>query len=152
MNLDLPMQFGIILSIDCTKDDDLSSYLPREEIMEKLDQTEDDSEQEYDYLEGWEDHHHTKLCGFLEEEDFAKLVEDVGLYASTTETMGIIGAPWTPSGMGWAPAMAFEADGSDAIISMYVTPFPEVGEDIPAELSEEDWKAICEKVLKKYGA
>jgi hypothetical protein len=144
------MTFGVILSIDCVKKRDIESYMPSAELLEQMDKTEGDESFEYDYLEGpWEGGHHVKLVCLIDEKDFNCLVKEMGLYADDTETEGIIGAPWTPSGFGWAPAMNFDGEDFEAIINAYVTPFP--ANKKRKELTEKEWEKTRKKVLKKYG-
>ena len=144
------MDFGVVFSIDCPNDEELATYLPRAEVLKKLQETEkDDGEGEYEYLGGsWVGGHHTKYAGILKKKEFEMLVEDLCLRADTTETMGIMGAPWTESGMGWSPAMNFEALGAGpAIFSVYVSPLPLSTKEVTEEL----WEQLRAEVLEKYG-
>lgn len=64
---------------------------------------------------------HRKWCAILNQEQFDEFVEHCDLYASSTPTMGSIGAPGY--GFGWAPAICFQSEGdSYAYQNAYVTP------------------------------
>lgn len=65
---------------------------------------------------------HRKWCALLTPDEFAKFVDDVGLRAEDVETMGSLGAPGF--GLGWAPAVSFQADDPAAWQNAYVTPIP----------------------------
>jgi len=147
------MQFSIIYSVDCHSEADLRDFLPRREIREQMDQTEDDEQYDYDYLEGvWEGGHHIKLTGILDEDQFAKFLQDTGMVAQEIETMGSIGAPGF--GFGWAPAICFEPSPDcgdhDSIRNAYVTPAPDSDEE-NEHMSEAGWDAIKDEILARYG-
>ncbi len=56
------MQFSIIYSVDCPADENIDLYAPPE-VKELWDQTEDDGQYEYGYLEGrWTNGTHRKWC------------------------------------------------------------------------------------------
>ena len=106
-----------------------STYAPPQ-VEELWDETEDDDNYEYGYLEGrWEGGHHRKWCAILDREQFEEFVDRCGLIAESTETMGSLGAPGF--GFGWAPAISFNSDDPDAIQCAYVTPIPEVSKEPP---------------------
>jgi len=141
------MLFSIIYSVDVPRDETVNPYLPREEILKKMDETEDDDCYEYNYLEGdWENGHHTKICGVLNKEEFSKFIDDTNLYAEDVETMGSIGAPGL--GFGCSPAISFNGDEQNAILSAYVTPIPEITR---GECKENDWDRIKKAVLNMFG-
>ena len=110
-------------------------------------ETEDDDQYEYGYLEGcWENGHHRKWCAILTREQFDEFIDQCGLIAERTETMGSLGAPGF--GYGWSPAISFRSDDPDAIQNAYVTPMPEVRKE---HGDEQDWKRIRGAVLAVYG-
>ena len=113
------MQFSVIYSADCPADENIESFAPPE--IDLWDETEDDDNYEYSYLEGeWENGHHRKWCAILTRDQFTEFVEHCGLFAEDVETMGSLGAPGF--GYGWAPAISFNSDDPAAIQSAYVTP------------------------------
>jgi hypothetical protein len=140
------MQFSVIYSVDVPADEDVLRYAPPK-VEELWDETEDDDNYEYGYLEGrWEGGHHRKFCAILDREQFEKFVDRCGLVAESTETMGSLGAPGF--GFGWAPAISFHSDDPDAILNAYVTPIPEVSKE---HADERDWQRVRGAVLAVYG-
>jgi hypothetical protein len=140
------MLFSVIYSADTPSDVNVLDYAPPE-VDELWDETENDDQYEYGYLEGcWEGGHHRKWCATLDREQFDDFVHSCGLNAESTETMGSIGAPGF--GFGWAPAISFSSDDPDAILNAYVTPMPEVHKD---HGDEHDWKRVRGAVLAVYG-
>lgn len=140
------MQFSIIYSVDVPVDVDVFDFAPPQ-VDELWDETEDDDQYEYNYLEGcWTDGHHRKWCALLNRKQFDEFTQHCGLFAERCETMGSIGAPGF--GFGWAPAISFNADNPDAIQSAYVTPLPETRKEA---LDEHDWERVRGAVLAVYG-
>lgn len=140
------MLFSVIFSVDVPANTNVLAYAPPE-VDELWDETEDDDQFEYGYLEGcWENGHHRKWCAILDREQFDDFVHSCGLSAESTETMGSLGAPGF--GFGWAPAISFSSDDSDAIQSAYVTPLPETHKDSG---DEHDWNRVRGAVLAVYG-
>lgn len=94
---------------------------------------------------------HRKYAGLLTRAQFDRLIEETGMWAETTETLGSIGAPGF--GYGLAPAISFRNDDPDAIQSMYVTPVPEVEPKRPVtrERGERVWDRVRNAVLTVYG-
>jgi hypothetical protein len=139
------MQFSIIYSVDVPHNYNVFSYAPPS-VDELWDQSEDDSEYQYGYLEGrWEGGHHRKWCAVLNREQFDDFVHACNLNAESSETLGSLGAPGF--GFGWAPAISFTSDDPDAIQSAYVTPLPETHK----EGDEHDWDRVKGAVLAVYG-
>jgi hypothetical protein len=139
------MQFSVIYSVDTPADIDVLDYAP-EQVDDLWDETEDDSQFEYSYLEGrWEGGHHRKWCALLTREQFDKFVDRCGLIAEDVQTMGSLGAPGF--GVGWAPAISFRSDDPDAIQSAYVTPIPETSKEA---LDEHDWDRVRSAVIAVY--
>ena len=139
------MLFSIIYSADCPEDADINDFAPPD--LELWDETEDDDQYDYGYLEGrWENGHHRKWCAVLNREHFDEFVNHTGLFAEDVETMGSLGAPGI--GLGWAPAISFHADDPDAIQNAYVTPIPEVERQ---SCGENDWDRVRGAVLSVYG-
>jgi len=143
------MNFSIIFSVDVPGDTSIRQYLPNRRIRRQLTQTEGDEQYDYKYLEGcWKKGKHRKLCGILNRKDFDQLVEDLSMWADSTETMGSLGAPGF--GMGWAPAISFIAEHYDAIMSMYVTPIPDCPPPEGDEALDRAWKRIKKAVVSVY--
>jgi hypothetical protein len=130
------MKFSIIYSVDVPEDEDISRFAPPD--LDLWDETEDDDQYEYGYLEDrWENGSHRKWCAILDREQFDDFVQQCGLIAESTETMGSLGAPGF--GFGWAPAISFTSHDSDAIQSAYVTPIPEVKSE---SFGERNWERV----------
>ncbi len=139
------MQFSVIYSADTPGDVDVLAYAPPD--LDLWDETEDDDQYEYGYLEGsWEQGHHRKWCAILDREQFEEFIDELGFVGETTETMGSLGAPGL--GFGLSPAISFRADDPDAILDAYVTPVPEVRKK---HGTDRDWKRIRGAVLAMYG-
>jgi len=140
------MQFSVIYSVDIPENININDFAPPN-VDELWDETEDDDQYEYGYLEGrWENGSHRKWCAILEREQFDAFVERCGLFAEDVQTMGSLGAPGF--GFGWAPAVSFTSDDPDAIQNAYVTPLPETKRE---ELGEREWNRVREAVLAIYG-
>jgi hypothetical protein len=93
--------------------------------------------------------------GILNKKQFERFLEDTGLHADSTETMGSLGVPWAdPPGLGLAPAIAFNSEDQDAIQGAYVTPLPEVeiqsGFNM-ANRGDRYWRLIKQAILNMYG-
>ena len=139
------MKFSIIYSADVPEDVDVMDHAPPN-VAELWDQTEDDDNFEYGYLEGdWEHGHHRKWYAILDREQFDEFVDHCGLFAEDVETMGSLGAPGF--GFGWAPAISFNGDDPDAIQNAYVTPLIEVKRE---GCDERDWDRVRGAVLSVY--
>lgn len=139
------MLFSIIYSADVPGDSNILDFAPPN-VAELWDETEDDDQYEYGYLEGeWEQGHHRKWCALLTRGQFNEFVEHCGLVAERIETRGSLGAPGF--GFGWAPAISFCSDDPEAIQSAYVTPLPETRRD---RCDERDWKRVRKAVLATY--
>ena len=138
------MQFSVIYSVDTPADVDVLDYAPP--VLDFWDETEDDDQYEYAYLEGrWEEGHHRKWCALLTREQFDKFVDHCGLVAEDVQTLGSLGAPGC--GFGLAPAISFRSDDPDAIQSAYVTPIPETTKEV---LDDRDWERVRSAVLAVY--
>lgn len=67
--------------------------------------------------------------------------------AEDVQTMGSLGAPGF--GFGWAPAIAFNDDGTErAILNAYVTPIPETRKE---RYDERDWERVRRAILSVFG-
>ena len=138
-------KFSVIYSADCPATEDISDFAPPN--LDLWDETEDDDQYEYGYLEGcWENGHHRKWVAILDRDQFEEFVEHCGLQAEDVETMGSLGTPGC--GFGWAPAISFTSDDPDAIQSAYVTPLPEVRKEA---CDEGDWERVRGAMLAVYG-
>ena len=139
------MQFSVIYSADCPSDEDINDFAPPD--LSHWDQTEDDDQYEYGYLEGcWENGHHRKWCAILTRDQFTEFVEHCGLTAEDVETMGSLGAPGF--GLGWAPAISFNSDDPNGIHNAYVTPLPDSKR---GDCDESDWGRVRDAMLAVYG-
>jgi hypothetical protein len=139
------MQFSIIYSADVPADVDVRDYAPPR-VEELWDETEDDDQFEYSYLEGgWEEGHHRKWCAVLTREQFDEFVRRCGLVADDVQTMGSLGTPGC--GFGRAPAISFRSDDPVAIQSAYITPLPETQKH---QYDERDWDRVRSAVLAVY--
>ncbi|HZZ79986.1 MAG TPA: hypothetical protein VFE62_15815 [Gemmataceae bacterium] len=140
------MLFSVIYSVDVCADDDVLTYAPPQ-VEDIWDQTEDDEQFEYAYLEGrWEGGHHRKWCAILTREQFDKFIDRCGLAAEDVQTMGSLGAPGC--GFGWAPAISFTSSDPDAIQTAYVTPLPEIEKE---NFDDRDWERLRGAVVAVYG-
>ena len=139
------MKFSIIYSVDVPADTDVLQYSPPD--LSLWDETEDDAQYEYGYLEGrWESGHHRKWAALLDRAQFDKFIEHCVLKAEDVQTMGSIGA--VGFGIGLVPAISFTSDEPDAILSAYVTPIPGISR---RSFDELDWERIRSAVLAVYG-
>lgn len=139
------MWFSVVYSVDVPAEGRTEDYAPPD--VELWDQTEDDGQYEYSYLEGeWLGGHHRKWAAFLERQQFDDFIDHCQLRAEDVQTLGTIGAPGC--GFGWAPAISFVRDHPAAILSAYVTPLPNVRRK---ELSSDDWDRVRGAVLAVYG-
>lgn len=140
------MKFSVIYSVDVPHGEDVLDFAPPE-VAELWDQTEDDGQYEYGYLEGrWENGHHRKWVAILDRDHFDDFIERCGLHAEDVQTMGSIGTPGC--GFGWAPAISFTSDDPVAIASAFVTPLPECRRD---QCKDGDWDRVRRAVLGVYG-
>ena len=141
------MLFSVIYSADCPRSESISRFRPPK-ARKLWDTTEDDSQYGYGYLEGdWEKGKHRKWAAMLTKDQFTEFVQSTGLVAEDVQTMGSIGAPGF--GVGWAPAISFNDDGSErAILNAYVTPIPETSKD---QYDERDWERVRRAVLSVFG-
>lgn len=140
------MQFSVIYSVDVPEGEDIDLFAPPN-ADDLWDQTEDDDQYEYGYLEGrWENGSHRKWCAILNREQFDEFIDHCGLIAEDVQTMGSLGAPGF--GFGWAPAISFNSDDPDAIQNAYFTPLPEAMKN---GCDERDWERVRSAVLSVYG-
>lgn len=146
-------QFSIIYSVDVPKGAYLAKYRPPK--FQKLEWFVTESgPSEYAYLdeEGdelhWKGGKHRKYCNILSFADFCDFLESQNLVVEKCHTLGSFGAPGF--GMGWAPAVPFRADNSDAIQDAYVTPIPPEPDyehqpllpGMPEDVDIPDWEAV----------
>lgn len=120
------MKFGVAFSVEAPRDVSIDWIIPPK-LRRKLECWSRRGRAELLIDEpGWWS---ARYGGVLSKQDFKDLVEEAHLEADDVQTMGILGAPWSPSGFGPAPAVAFIAVDNvnfDRAISCYVTPLPEV--------------------------
>lgn len=148
------MRFGVILTIDCQRQDSITEWLPPNPRLFKLTEKDDQGDCEH-FGPKWKNHKHRKYVGEISREQFDALVEKLNLKADSTPTMGSLGVPWTASGLGLAPAVCFveDADRLEAYLQAYVTPLPEVqmrksGTD---DYYDRCWERVRRAVLNTYG-
>jgi hypothetical protein len=140
------MRFSIIYGVDVPEGSRIADFAPPG-VEELWDETEDDAQYEYGYLEGrWQGGHHRKWCAMLTRRQFEQFVECCGLIAESTETLGSLGAPGF--GYGWAPAISFRGDDPSAIQSAYVTPIPETSK---SQCDERDWERVRRAMITVFG-
>ena len=141
------MQFSVIFSVDVPQGVSIREFAPPQ-VGRLWNLTEGDEQFEYSYLEGrWEKGKHRKWVALLTRKQFDAFVSKLGLYAESTETMGSLGAPGF--GFGWSPAISFNADHENAILSAYVTPLPTTTKEGG---DERDWQRVRQAVLSVYAA
>ena len=139
------MLFSVIFSVDVPSNVSIKPYTPPQRSLWTM--TEGDEQFEYSYLEGrWERGKHRKWAALLTRKQFDSFVEKLGLVAEGVQTMGSLGAPGF--GFGWSPAVSFNADDEDALLSAYVTPIPEVEKD---SFNERDWQRVRAAIISVYG-
>ena len=143
------MNFGVIYTVDIPIPDrwrggmKLSDFHPKVlkhkrgvwRQTEKSDNPERDS-----YGAAWR---HAKFCALLTKEELKEFLNRFGFtYHSRCETMGAMGMPggvW----YGCSPAWSFDGDGeSEALLNIYLTPWPEVEKKTGVADSEKNWKNI----------
>jgi hypothetical protein len=143
------MLFSVIYSVDCQFETEIGQFNPRRSLRRHLQLTEGDECREYDYLgDDWANHKHRKWAGILTRPQFEALLDDTGMWAESTETMGSLGAPGF--GFGLAPAISFRNDDPQAIQGMYVTPIPCV--DRVGGWTERDFERIKRAIVHQYGS
>jgi hypothetical protein len=141
--------FGVLLSIDAPRGK-LGEGLPRRSLRRVL--RGDLGESEYRYLaEGdprscWFRAMEWKGSAVLNRAQFEALVEDVGLVALDTRTLGSLGVPWAAGGL--APAISFDAPNDWCIVSCYVTPLPNRAGS--GDFNERDWERVRSAVVRAY--
>jgi hypothetical protein len=141
------VKFFLILSVDIPRSLKIGDFMPSKKIRRKLQQTEDDSSYEYDYLEGeWSKGKHRKLVGELNKQDFIQLSEDLDLISEDVQTMGMI------TGEGHYPAISMRSDSPEAITSCYVCPIPDV-EPYAKDADQEEriWNRLTRAFHSQFG-
>jgi hypothetical protein len=157
------MTFGVIYEFDCRADDTVKSYQPRRALLRKMQCTEGNENRQYSYLDEeygddsdkgpWARGKHRKYCGVFNKEEFEQFIEDCELVASTTETMGSLGAPGSARWYGISPAVSFDADHYGCMASAYVTPYPgfEPKRESTAEKEERWFRMLKAAMVALYG-
>jgi len=147
------MKYGVIYSFDTVRDNSVKGFYPRRPLMKLFQTTEDDDQADYDEVFGPHSKHRKLVSkDLLTQEQFDKFIEDVGLRADDTETMGsMIGFAW---GLGWmAPAVSFsDNDGRDYVANAYVTPVPDVTmtREPDDDRMERAWQRVRRAIINKY--
>ena len=131
------MNYGIIFSVSCVSDEEVWDYVPSV-VTTTCDRTEDDDSYDYDYMGGpWEDGHHGKWVGVLDQKQFDEFIQATGLHMEDVETMGSLGVPWAFPGI--APAFSFTGGGDEGVIQdAYVTPLPSF--KLENRVDDEEWQ------------
>lgn len=156
-------EYSVIYSFDCATSDYVHRWQPPKHQLRKLwvltERDDHDGDMKYCGLGK-----HRKYGALLTPDQFKEFVDHTYLRASTTPTMGSIGAPGF--GFGWAPAIMFESDDHEAYVNAYVTPIP--AGDPPWDdddqlslipLTDEDkaawsarlWDRVIEQVIEEFG-
>ena len=144
------MEFGIIYSVDIPEDQRLRNYLPRAKIHRKMRVMESKNRGGDLAYAGLGKHR--RYCALFTKEQFEQFVDDCGLYATDTETGGILGAPWSNPWYGCAPAISFDGEDDYGMINAYVTPLPTwEPKSLTAEKEERWFKMIKDAVVRRYG-
>lgn len=154
------MLFSAIYSIDASSEDSIESCFPPgietgKEYDHEVWECTEDGETEYEYLGGvWMGGKHRKFSALLTRKEFEEFLCHTGLRVSCTQTMGSLGAPGFD--IYWAPAIAFDLDDPDFIVSAYVTPIPTVRtreqfmeRDGPG-FGNDAWERVRDAVIKTY--
>jgi hypothetical protein len=159
------LKFGVIYSVDLAHDEAgwIKCYQPwgyrwpgggkdgpPYDVVAVWTKTEGDDSYEYDHLgDGWVGGIHRKYLACLDKEQFKAFMDLTNLRFETDATGGSIGGP-TPDepngGVGWQPAVSFDAGEGGAFVSAYVTPFW-VGAHIP---DDRDWDRIIGALRSRY--
>ncbi|HUU87646.1 MAG TPA: hypothetical protein VMX17_07835 [Candidatus Glassbacteria bacterium] len=145
------MKYGIIYTIDITRDEYVEYYLPPKRIRRKLQLTEGDESYDLDHMGGpWTKGKHRKLVGVLNQKDFDDFVDSCSLTADDVETMGSLGL----FGYGISPAISFNSQHYSGFANAYVTPIPSF--ELINRADDEDWQdrswaRIKAAIVKKYG-
>jgi hypothetical protein len=129
------VRFSVIYSVDVPKNMSIIPHMPCN--RKPWNRTERDDQE----------CKHRKLCALLTQRQFDRFVDDLGLQADETETMGSLGAPGF--GVGWSPAISFTSGGQDIYCNAYVTPIPDDEEGYTND--EEGWKKVRSDILERYG-
>lgn len=156
-------EYSVIYSFDCAPDDHVFKWQPPKKQLRRLwDLTErDDLHGDMEYCGLGK---HRKYCALLTPDQFKEFVEHLFLSASTTPTMGSIGAPGF--GFGWAPAVMFESDDHEAWVNAYVTPIPKgdppwddedqlslvpITDEEKQAWSARLWEQVIEQIIEEFG-
>jgi hypothetical protein len=143
------MRFGIVYSLDVGADTNLREFAPSRKQMHLFRVTEDNSRESVasDILPKHRKYASKRL---LTQQEFEDFVDHTGLFAEDTETMGILGAPWSEVAF-HCPAISFTNDDPHAWQSAYVIPVPE--RSLPPkseERTERVWKLVKKAVVNKF--
>ena len=91
------MLFSVIYSADCPRTESIARFRPPR-VRRLWDQTENDSQYEYSYLEGdWDRGKHRKWFAMLDKDQFTEFVQATGLVADSTQTLGSLESPVSAS-------------------------------------------------------
>lgn len=145
--------FSVIYTVEREERRGFRHDVPRGKDWHKT----EDNKEEIDHIKGQPPVYlyFKKYCALLSPKKFVKFCEDMGLTASTTKTMGSIGAPGF--GISWSPAMLFDCEyESSSYKQAYVTPCvivhetPLFGEE-PLPTDDGLWDRIREDILERMG-
>lgn len=145
------MLFSVVVTIDAPPP--MRRYLPRKSLRKRLNGGYTKSE--YDYLaeqglEDWNKARQWMGSGILTRVEFEALVEDLGVYASKTQTMGTLGGPLDP--IGWVPDVSFENSWDGSIVCMRATPILEHASNFCANAEEatRKWDRLEAAMWRQY--
>ncbi len=141
--------FSIIYTVDLfDKKDWFSRYCPKN--FRVWNKTEDN-------IEEWDvdlKSRHRKYTALLTTKEFKEFLARDLVFASSTRTMGSLGAPGL--GYGCSPAMAFDSEENDIMLFAYVTPIPAVSEtplfpEISDRLGPDAWDIVEADIWERCG-
>lgn len=144
------MRFSVIYEFDIPMGRSVSGLTPRTRSMRLMEREDGEPSDWCSDLWGGKVKHR-KWAGLLNKAQFLRFIDEAGLIAESTETMGSLGAPGC--GYGIVPAVSFRGDEEDSIQSAYVTPLLEVEPKAPMteERSERAWRRVRAAMLRQFG-
>ena len=89
-----------------------------------------------------------QASGIIDRDTFTRLIDDLGAYADSCETMGTLGGPANPIGL--APDISFEIESQALIASVRVTPLPSA-DTCDESTGADRWERVRAAVLSVYG-
>lgn len=145
--------FSVLITIDGPDGVAPGAYLPRRSLRRALrgDWRRDSDDLEYAYVgEAWARGWSWQGAGVLTRSQTEALIDDCGLSADDTQTMGTLGGPLNP--LGWAPDINFTSDDPETILSCRITPFFGDRRDDAAdeERAVRKWERLRNAVIRHW--